>query len=104
MKTCGLFEKCKINDVEFMSTIVAGACHDHEHPGFNNVFLIDTKDPIAIRYNGKDNYLYLTKNLDVSVLENHHIASSFAIMQEPNHNILDTLSKDDYKRSRQVMI
>jgi hypothetical protein len=40
----------------------------------------------------------------VSVLENHHVASSFAAMLEPNHNILENFSKEDYKRARAVMI
>lgn len=35
-----------------MSLIIAGACHDFEHPGLNNVYLMDTRDPIALRYNG----------------------------------------------------
>ena len=47
-----MIEKCNIDDLELMCTIIAGACHDHEHPGFNNVYLTDTRDPIAIRYNG----------------------------------------------------
>ena len=45
--------------------IIGGACHDHEHPGVNNVYLVETRDDVAIKYN------------DVSVLENHHVASSF---------------------------
>eukprot|EP00347_Sterkiella_histriomuscorum_P005745 403355433 len=91
--TCGLKEKCKIDDVEFFTLIVAGACHDHEHPGFNNIYLQDTLDPIAVRYN------------DVSVLENHHIASSFAIMQQDSTmNVFAHLSKDQFKRARNVMI
>lgn len=49
--------------------IIGGACHDHEHPGFNNVYLMETKDDIAIRYN------------DVSVLENHHVASTFSLLK-----------------------
>lgn len=40
----------------------------------------------------------------MSVLENHHVASSYAAMQELNHNIYESLSKEDYKRSRVVMI
>ncbi|CDW90418.1 3 5-cyclic nucleotide phosphodiesterase family protein [Stylonychia lemnae] len=90
--TQGLKEKCNIDDVEFFSLIVAGACHDHEHAGYNNVYLVETQDTLALRYN------------DVSVLENHHVASSFAIMQEPGMNILAHLSKEQYKRSRAVMI
>ena len=49
-----------MNDLEMMSLIVAGACHDHEHPGFNNVYLVESRDPIAIRYNGKLIYFLTT--------------------------------------------
>jgi hypothetical protein len=55
--------------------IIGGACHDHEHPGVNNVYIMETKDDIAIRYN------------DVSVLENHHVASTFAILKQEKYNI-----------------
>ena len=40
----------------------------------------------------------------MSVLENHHVASSFMIMQEKNCNILEGMNKDDYKRCRTLMI
>ena len=50
------------------SYIIAGASHDVEHPGFNNIFLIESKDKIAINYN------------DSSVLENHHAATVFNIL------------------------
>lgn len=79
-------KKCKIDDLDLMSLVVAGGCHDFEHPGFNNVYLVEVRDQIAIRYNGKFEYLTC---LDVSVLENHHIAASFLAMQEPGHNILE---------------
>lgn len=45
--------------------IIGGGCHDFEHPGFNNAYLVETHHEYAIKYN------------DVSVLENHHVASSF---------------------------
>ena len=41
---------------------------------------------------------------DVSVLENHHIAASFSIMQESNHNILESFLKQDFKRARNIMV
>ncbi|CDW89816.1 UNKNOWN [Stylonychia lemnae] len=90
--TCGLKEKCKIDNLDFMALLVAGSCHDHEHPGLNNIYLTETRDPIAIRYN------------DVSVLENHHVASSFATMLEPQSNFMENFSKEQYKRARAVMI
>ena len=43
-------------------------------------------------------------SVDQSVLEFHHIASSFAVMQDKKTNILDRLTKDEYKRSRKLMI
>ena len=43
---------CKMDEIDMLATVIAGACHDHEHPGFNNMYLIDNKDPIAISYNG----------------------------------------------------
>ncbi len=82
---------------------MAGACHDHEHFGFNNVYLVESADEIAIRYNG--NLMCFLKHIDVSVLENHHVASSFAVMQNhPNANIFGNLPKDQYKRARSLMI
>lgn len=42
-----------LDSLEMMSLIVAGACHDYEHPGFSNNYLIDNKDVLAIKYNGK---------------------------------------------------
>ena len=47
---------------------LAAACHDLDHKGFNNVYLIETKDSLAIRYN------------DQSVLESHHVATAFDIL------------------------
>lgn len=64
---CEYLHKGKIDDIEFAAMLIGGACHDHEHPGFNNMYLIETRDDIAIRYN------------DASVLENHHVASTFAL-------------------------
>jgi len=61
-------EKAKLDDLELAAMMIGGACHDHEHPGVNNVFLIDTRHEIANKYN------------DVSVLENHHVASTFALI------------------------
>lgn len=74
-RSCGLVEKCNIDDLELMCTIVAGSCHDHEHPGLNNVYLVETKDPIAIRHNGTiflfhfiQTYLYWK-----TIIQHHHL-------------------------------
>jgi hypothetical protein len=37
-------------------------------------------------------------------LENHHIASTFALLSIDKYNILKSLSREDYKRFRKIMI
>jgi hypothetical protein len=73
----------KLDDMDLASIIIGGAIHDHEHPGFNNVYLVETGDEIAIRYN------------DVSVLENHHVASSFKLMKSQEFNIFGNMERED---------
>jgi len=34
-------EKAKIDDIELAAILIGGACHDHEHPGFNNPYLVE---------------------------------------------------------------
>jgi len=82
----------KLDDIDMASIIVGGAIHDHEHPGVNNVFLVDTLDEIAVRYN------------DQSVLENHHVASSFKLMKHKEFDIFQDMEQEDFKTLRKKMI
>jgi hypothetical protein len=59
-----------MDDIDLATMIIGGACHDYDHPGKNNPHLVEVKHDIALRYN------------DVSVLENHHVASSFMLMKD----------------------
>ena len=88
----GFYQKAKLDDIELASMLIGGACHDHEHPGFNNAYLVESKNEIAIRYN------------DVSVLENHHVASTFALFQQEKYNIFKNFEKADYKKMRSKII
>jgi len=74
------------------SIIVAAMIHDFRHPGVNNMFLIKTSDPIALRYN------------DDSVLENFHSAEAFAIMAHARYNILAVLSSEQRSACRFTII
>lgn len=67
--------KGELDSVDLFSMIFAGAIHDHEHPGYNNLYMINTKHKLATRYN------------DISVLESHHVASSYKLMKEKKLNI-----------------
>lgn len=66
---CGFDEIGKTTEVDLAAMIIGAGCHDYEHPGFNNQFLVETRSELATRYN------------DNTVLENHHAASSYAVAQ-----------------------
>ena len=85
---------CDFDEIEMMSYILAAACHDVDHPGVNNIFLVESRNNLAIRYN------------DVSVLENHHVATTFKIMHDENgkYNFFENLEADEFKRIRKLMI
>ena len=84
---------CKLaGELDLMAMLVAAMVHDFEHPGLNNNFLVNTNDARATLYN------------DRSVLENHHAASSFAVMSRPECNFLEGLSKSDFKTFREIII
>ena len=75
-----------------MSCLIAAAMHDYDHPGVNNPFLVARNDEIAWRHN------------DESVLEQHHIASSFELMKDPNSCWSSKMNSADFKRCRKVII
>lgn len=42
-----------VNKVTTLTCIIAAVCHDFEHRGVNNDFLIKARDPLAMVYNDK---------------------------------------------------
>ena len=73
----------------FLSCIV----HDFKHPGVTNGFLINTCNPLALRYNDK------------SVLENYHIAQTFKLINSNScYNIFSELDKNEMLLIRKRMI
>jgi hypothetical protein len=81
---------CSMSDWDVLTCLLSAAIHDFEHPGVNNLYLVNTSDPLAVRYNDK------------SVLENHHLAAAFALMQK--HEIFKSWSKENYKKTRTKVI
>ena len=61
---------------------LSAICHDLDHKGVNNDFLIKTSHPLAIQYN------------DLSPLENHHVSQTFRLLQRDDCGLLRHLSKD----------
>ncbi|XP_045905233.1 cAMP-specific 3',5'-cyclic phosphodiesterase 4D-like isoform X3 [Micropterus dolomieu] len=79
-------------DLEVMAALFASAIHDVDHPGVTNQFLINTSSELALMYN------------DASVLENHHLAVGFKLLQEENCDIFQNLSKKQRDSLRKMVI
>lgn len=75
VQTTAFFLNCRkvlpnVDALDMLSMLLAAAMHDHNHPGLTNVMLVNSRDPLAILYN------------DLSVLENHHLASSWRLLND----------------------
>ncbi|KAL3656533.1 hypothetical protein V7S43_018613 [Phytophthora oleae] len=69
-----------IKELEALSLLIAALGHDADHPGNDNQFEVDSNSALALCYN------------DISVLENHHAATTFAVLRMPGCDILRDLS------------
>ncbi|NWX12207.1 PDE4B phosphodiesterase, partial [Aegotheles bennettii] len=79
-------------DLEILAAIFAAAIHDVDHPGVSNQFLINTNSELALMYN------------DESVLENHHLAVGFKLLQEEHCDIFQNLTKKQRQTLRKMVI
>ncbi|XP_043940504.1 cAMP-specific 3',5'-cyclic phosphodiesterase 4A isoform X4 [Protopterus annectens] len=79
-------------DLEILAALFAAAIHDVDHPGVSNQFLINTNSELALMYN------------DESVLENHHLAVGFKLLQEENCDIFQNLIKRQRQTLRKMVI
>ena len=92
MQAVHAFVKTDLTGMEELVLYLAAAAHDVSHPGRNNAFLVNTRDPLAVLYNDK------------SVLENHHVATLFTLMTDDNNAVLCRFSNNDYKQTRSAII
>lgn len=84
--------ECVFTPLEIMTAIFAAAIHDVDHPGLTNQYLINTSSELALMYN------------DESVLENHHLAVAFKLLQNPDCDIFVNLSKKQKQTLRKMVI
>jgi hypothetical protein len=82
----------KIGDLEILILLTSCICHDLDHPGYNNIYQINAKTELAIRYN------------DISPLENHHCSIAFRILENEDCNIFKSFKSEDYKTVREGII
>ncbi|KAK9831722.1 hypothetical protein WJX74_007234 [Apatococcus lobatus] len=89
----GLIKLGVLQDVMVLACYLAAICHDFEHPGVNNDFLIKTGNRKALMYN------------DISPLENHHVSASFMVAADKRQaNIFQGMSEEDRGTLRASMI
>ncbi|XP_043507371.1 uncharacterized protein LOC122527345 isoform X2 [Frieseomelitta varia] len=82
----------RIGDLEVFILIVSCICHDLDHPGYNNIYQINARTELALRYN------------DISPLENHHCSVAFRVLEAPECNILASLDNATYRVVREGII
>ncbi|CAN0058830.1 unnamed protein product, partial [Choristocarpus tenellus] len=71
-----------LTELEELALLLAGLCHDLDHPGLNNKYQVATSSPLALRYN------------DHAPLEHHHLSIAFQIMRRERCNILGHLDPE----------
>ncbi|CAH1636627.1 unnamed protein product [Spodoptera littoralis] len=81
--------------IETISLMLAGLCHDLDHPGFNNNFLTLCKHPLASMYRTstlENHHYFLAKKIieDKKILSRMTPSDQHRIMEEIKYNILCT--------------
>jgi high affinity cGMP-specific 3',5'-cyclic phosphodiesterase 9 len=80
------------SSLDRMAMLISALCHDIDHPGVTNQFLIGSRSPLATFYNDK------------AVLENYHTSVAFLILREDDSNVLADLFPAEYKHVRLMLI
>ncbi|KAJ9601206.1 hypothetical protein L9F63_000626, partial [Diploptera punctata] len=70
---------------ECLALFIASLCHDLDHRGKNNKFMLDTESPLAAIYS-------------TSTMEHHHFNQTVTILQQKGHNIFSKLNSWEYKQ------
>ena len=95
-----------------MAAVFASSIHDVDHPGLTNQYLINTSMMTAYGRSRVQDliwFLFLGSELalmynDESVLENHHLAVAFKLLQAKDRDILVSLNKKQRQTLRKMTI
>ena len=85
-------EICQSLVLDLLGILIAALGHDLGHPGLTNPFHINSSSELAITYN------------DISCLENYHTSKLFRTIRNPETDIFEKLSVQDYKTIRKRMV
>uniref|UniRef100_A0AC35FE77 3',5'-cyclic-nucleotide phosphodiesterase n=1 Tax=Panagrolaimus sp. PS1159 TaxID=55785 RepID=A0AC35FE77_9BILA len=76
--------------IEEIALYIACLCHDLDHRGKNNAYMKSMSTPLAMIYS-------------TSVMEHHHFNQTVTILQQEGHNILQSLTREQYKECLSLM-
>jgi len=82
----------KFRFLDVFALLAAALCHDLDHPGVTNSYLVQTESELALRYN------------DNSVLENHHASLACELMHGERTKINDGLDEASRRTFRKQVI
>jgi len=74
----------QFSSLERLALFVAALCHDLDHRGKTNAFMVKSASPLAAMYS-------------TSTMERHHFNQTIAILQHDGHNIFKHFSSEEYK-------
>jgi hypothetical protein len=92
IERCDVKELCKMTANDIFFTLISGAAHDMDHPGTNNMYEIKCKSKLATLYN------------DQAVLENHHAASFFFLLENEELNCIRNMSPKEKADGRKMIL
>ena len=92
IERCDVKELCKLTPSDIFFTLMSGAAHDMDHPGTNNMFEQKCRSKLATLYN------------DQSILENHHAASFFFLLENENTNCLSGIPMAEQLAGRKIIL
>ncbi|KAL0270207.1 UNVERIFIED_CONTAM: hypothetical protein PYX00_007686 [Menopon gallinae] len=75
---------------ECLALFIGALCHDLDHRGKDNKFMIESASPLANMYT-------------TSTLEHHHFNQTVAILQQEGHNILQKLEREEYRNVLEII-
>jgi hypothetical protein len=78
--------------LDVFGLMVAALCHDIDHPGVTNAFMVDSQSELAVRYN------------EHAVLENHHAAVTCGLLRNDETAIISALGRPSQAAIRRVII
>ncbi|KAL8582930.1 hypothetical protein ACOMHN_006474 [Nucella lapillus] len=81
LKTC----RHELTHLQCLALFVACLCHDLDHRGKTNSFMVKSASPLAAVYS-------------TSTMEHHHFNQTVTILQHEGHNIFKHLTSEEYKQ------